>query len=51
MREAQKAADKTKSLATITKCKRLENEVDAEINRVQAILDSQQPKQVSIFND
>lgn len=51
MREAQKAAEKSKSMTAITKCRRLENEIDAEISRVQAILDSQQPKQTSIFND
>lgn len=41
MRIAQKRYLETKDRAVFRACRKLENEVDAEINRVKAIIDNQ----------
>ncbi len=49
MRNAQKAYFKTRSGIALSKSKALEGEIDAEISRVQAILDAKKPKQPDLF--
>lgn len=51
MREAQKQYIKTKTAPAARDCVRLENEVDAEIARVKAILEAEQPKQTNLFKE
>ena len=49
MREAQKVYFRTRSTSALNRSKCLEAIVDAEISRVQAILEAQKPKQPNLF--
>lgn len=51
MREAQKEYFRTRSGSALTRSRNLESEVDAEISRVKAIMDAQQPKQGYLFDN
>ena len=51
MREAQKKYFKTRAASALQQSKLLENEIDAEIDRVQALLEKHQPKQTDLFKE
>ena len=51
MREAQKKYAKTRVASALQQSKLLENEIDAEIDRVQALLEKHQPKQTDLFKE
>ena len=51
MREAQREYFKTRSRAALTKSKALEREIDAEIERVNAIIGKPKYVQTSLFGD
>ena len=49
MRQCQKEYFKTRSGMALQKSKAVEREIDAEIERVNTILQSQQPQQSNLF--
>ena len=51
MREAQKKYAKTRIASALQQSKLLENEIDAEIDRVQVLLEKHQPKQTNLFEE
>lgn len=51
MREAQKTYFRTRSNSAYNKSRSLESEIDAEISRVQAILESRKPKEQDLFGN
>lgn len=51
MRKAQKEYFKSRSQTSLRNAKALEAEIDREIERVNNIMASGQPKQANLFND